>query len=67
MEFFCNERYNAETLASQRTCLMFSVYIVNICVFSVRAHLRPLFLCLVQMYFFPLVFFSIVIMVKAIK
>ena len=67
MEFFCNERYIAETLASQRTCLMFGVYIVNICVFSVRAHLRPSFLCLVQMYFFPLVFFSIVIMVKAIK
>ena len=59
---------------------MFNVYIVSICVFSVRAHLiwslallcvphlRPSFLCLVQMYFlFPLVFFSIVIMVKAIK
>ena len=65
--FFCNERYIAETLASQRTCLMFGVYIVNICVFYVRAHLRPSFLCLVQMYFFPLVFFSILIMVKAIK
>ena len=59
--------------------LMFSVYIVSICVFSVRAqsiwslallrvpHLRRSFLCLVQMYFFPLVFFSIVIMVKAIN
>ena len=58
---------------------MFNVYIVSICVFSVRAHLiwslallcvphlRPSFLCLVQMYFFPLVFFNIVIIVKAIK
>ena len=44
--------------------IMFNVYIVSICVFSVRAHLiwslallcvphlRPSFLCLVQMYFF---------------
>ena len=58
---------------------MFNVYIVSICVFSVRAHLiwslallcvprlRPSFLCLVQMYFFPLVFFNIVIIVEAIK
>ena len=58
---------------------MFNVYIVSICVFSVRAHLiwslallcvphlRPSFLCLVQMYFFSLVFFNIVITVEAIK
>ena len=58
---------------------MFNVYIVSICVFSVRAHLiwslallcvphlRPSFFCLVQMFYFSLVFFSIVIMVKAIK
>ena len=58
---------------------MFNVYIVSIYVFSVREqliwslallcvpHLRPSFLCLVQMYFFPLVSFIIVIMVKAIK
>jgi len=60
--------------------IMFHVYIVSICEFSVRAHLiwslallcvphlRPAFLCLVQMFFFfPLVFFIIVFMVKAIK
>ena len=57
---------------------MFNVSILSICVFCIRAHLiwslgllcvlhlHPSFLCLVQMYFFPLVFFSIVIMVKVI-
>ena len=58
---------------------MFNVYIVSICVFSVRAHLiwslallcvphlRPSFFVCCSNVFFPLVFFSIVITVKAIK
>ena len=53
---------------------MFNVYIVSICVFSVRAHLIWSLallcvphLCRVQMFFFALVFFSIVIMVKEVK
>ena len=48
---------------------MFNVYIVSICVFSVRAHLiwslallcvphlRPSFLCLVQIYIYIFFFF----------
>ena len=58
---------------------MLNVYIVSICVFSVRAHLiwslallcvphlRPSFFVSCSNVFFSLVFFSIVIMVKAIK